>query len=227
VVHEGKAACHAAERLRLTGLHAEAKPIFTLVAYRRTAKFSDNQTKRGGNSYEDREHKRDPHGRRVELPAPNHGNRHQHRAILYDIYCLMLWRYGSSLLDRRNSLPNRRDYPQNHCNCLNIILLPFRSRDFRLHGRLGDKTSETNSIWSLSLSIQCFARSQSPGYRNRSAAVSPFLPFLANSGTLRSGMVRRAGRSLHRQGMACCECTRNVLFRRTSHSFYCDTVSFK
>jgi hypothetical protein len=74
------------ERLRLTGLHAEAKPIFTLVAYRRTAKFSDNQTKRGGNSYEDREHKRDPHGRRVELPAPNHGNRHQHRAILYDIY---------------------------------------------------------------------------------------------------------------------------------------------
>jgi hypothetical protein len=48
--------------------HAEAKPIFTLVAYRRAAKFSDNQTKRADNSYEDREHNRDPHGRELELP---------------------------------------------------------------------------------------------------------------------------------------------------------------
>jgi hypothetical protein len=39
-----------------------AKPIFTLVAYRRIAKFPDNQAKHADNSYEHREHKRDPHG---------------------------------------------------------------------------------------------------------------------------------------------------------------------
>jgi len=44
-------------------LLADAKPIFTLVAYRRIAKFPDNQPKSTDNSYEDREHKRDPHGR--------------------------------------------------------------------------------------------------------------------------------------------------------------------
>ena len=54
---------HAAETL-----HNDVKPIFTLVAYRRAAKFSDNQTKRADNSYEDREHNRDPHGRELELP---------------------------------------------------------------------------------------------------------------------------------------------------------------
>jgi hypothetical protein len=43
-------------------LLADAKPIFTLVAYRRIAKFPDNQTKRADNSYEDREHNRDPYG---------------------------------------------------------------------------------------------------------------------------------------------------------------------
>jgi hypothetical protein len=51
--------------------HAEAKSIFTLVAYRRIAKFPDNQTKRAGNSCQDREHKRDPHGRRLKLPELN------------------------------------------------------------------------------------------------------------------------------------------------------------
>jgi hypothetical protein len=51
--------------------HAEAKPIFTLVAYWRAAKSSDNKIKRDDNSYEDREHKRDLQGTRSELPAPN------------------------------------------------------------------------------------------------------------------------------------------------------------
>ena len=55
--------------MRVTGLHAEAKPIFTLVAYRRIAKLPHNQTERtGGNSYEDRAHNRDPYGRELELP---------------------------------------------------------------------------------------------------------------------------------------------------------------
>jgi len=44
-------------------LLAEVKPIFTLVADRRIAKFPDNQTKRAGNSYDNREHNPDPHGR--------------------------------------------------------------------------------------------------------------------------------------------------------------------
>ena len=34
-------------------LLAEVKPIFSLVAYRRIAKFPDNQTKRADNSYEE------------------------------------------------------------------------------------------------------------------------------------------------------------------------------
>ena len=55
----------------IIGLHAEAKSIFTLVAYRRAAKFADNQSERADNSHEDGEHKRDPDGRGLELPARN------------------------------------------------------------------------------------------------------------------------------------------------------------
>jgi hypothetical protein len=62
-----------ADLLRVSGAGhlAEVKPVFTLVAYRRSAKFADNQSERADNSHEDREHERDLDGRELEPPAPN------------------------------------------------------------------------------------------------------------------------------------------------------------
>jgi hypothetical protein len=62
-----------ADLLRVSGAGqlAEAKPIFTLVAYRRSAKFAYNQSERADNSHEDREHEIDPDGRELGLPAQN------------------------------------------------------------------------------------------------------------------------------------------------------------
>ena len=62
-------------------LLAEVKPIFSLVAYRRIAKFPDNQTKRADNSYEDRRHKSRCSGREFTITRTKLGNRHQHPPI--------------------------------------------------------------------------------------------------------------------------------------------------
>jgi hypothetical protein len=91
--------------------------------------------------------------------------------ILYDIYCLMLLKGCFRLLDRCKSLPNLRDYCLNPATpsrlgaCLFVLTVSvFTQRP------LG-QNSKTNSIWPISLPIQCFARSHARGYRNRSAAV--------------------------------------------------------
>jgi hypothetical protein len=52
-------------------LLAEVAPIFTLVAHWGVAKFSSNETKRGDNSYEDREHGAMLNGRELGLPELN------------------------------------------------------------------------------------------------------------------------------------------------------------
>ena len=64
---------------------AEVKSILILVAYWGVAKFSNNETKRGDNSYEDREHGAMLNGRELGLPELNSGNRTERLAILYDI----------------------------------------------------------------------------------------------------------------------------------------------
>src|SRR5882757_1027856 len=56
-------------------LLAEVEPIFTLIAYRRVAKFQDNQTKRTDNSHEDRGHKSRSSGREFTITRTKLGNR--------------------------------------------------------------------------------------------------------------------------------------------------------
>ena len=70
-------------------LLAEVEPIFTLIAYRRVAKFQDNQTKRTDNSYEDRGHKSRSSGKEFTITRTKLRNRHQLLPILYDIYVFL------------------------------------------------------------------------------------------------------------------------------------------
>jgi len=66
-------------------LLAEVEPIFTLIAYRRVAKFQDNQTKRTDNSYENRGHKSRSSGREFTITRTKSRNRHQQLPLFYDI----------------------------------------------------------------------------------------------------------------------------------------------
>ena len=80
-------------------LLAEVEPIFTLIAYRRVAKFQDNQTKRTDNSYEDRGHKSRSSGKEFTITRTKLRNRHQRLPILYDI-SVFLRNYCAWVLSR-------------------------------------------------------------------------------------------------------------------------------
>jgi hypothetical protein len=53
----------------------EVEPIFTLVAHWGVAKFSNNETKRGDNSYEDREHNRRSSRQGIRITRTKSANR--------------------------------------------------------------------------------------------------------------------------------------------------------
>ena len=91
--------------------------------------------------------------------------------ILYDIYCLMLLKGCFRLLDRCKSLPNLRDYCLNPATASRLGACLFVLTVSVFTQRPLGQNSKTNSIWPISLPIQCFARSHARGYRNRSAAV--------------------------------------------------------
>ena len=92
------------------------------------------------------------HKVRTKRPHVDWGNRHQPRWILYDIYCLMLLKYGRRFPGSLHSLLNRRDCRRNRCNCLKIISLPFRSSNFRLYAEaLGKNFRKLIPSGSLSL----------------------------------------------------------------------------
>jgi hypothetical protein len=151
--------------------------------------------------------------------------------ISYDIYCLMLLRCCSRLLDRCNSLLNPRDYCRNNCNCLKITRLPFRSNGLSLHAEAVGQDSENQ--FDLDRYRSRFSASLDP-MRGATAINGCRLTFLAfpdgfgraatKDGTT-NGPSLESSLSKPLYGMH--PVSGNVLFRMISHVSYCDNVSFE